>query len=91
MNARTALVSWSLLAALAAYGPAISEPSNRISDRNRQKQAAEQERAELRKKLSDLKEDIVKTEKARGNAAAMGEVMTERQRRGGWQHEKITE
>jgi septal ring factor EnvC (AmiA/AmiB activator) len=69
MIARTALVSWSLLAALAAYEPAIAEPSNRVSDRNRQKQAAEQERAELRKKLSDLKEDIVKTEKARGNAA----------------------
>jgi septal ring factor EnvC (AmiA/AmiB activator) len=69
MIARTALVSWSLLAALAACEPAIAEPSNRVSDRNRQKQAAEQERAELRKKLSDLKEDIVKTEKARGDAA----------------------
>ena len=69
MIARTALVSWSLLAALAACEPAIAEPSNRVSDRNRQKQAAEQERAELRKKLADLKEDIVKTEKARGDAA----------------------
>ena len=69
MIARTALVSWSLLAALVACEPAIAEPANRVSDRNRQKQAAEQERAELRKKLSDLKEDIVKTEKARGDAA----------------------
>ena len=69
MIARTAFVSWSLLAALVACEPAIAEPANRVSDRNRQKQAAEQERAELRKKLSDLKEDIVKTEKARGNAA----------------------
>ena len=69
MIARTALVSWSLLAVLAACEPAIAEPANRVSDRNRQKQAAEQERAELRKKLSDLKEDIVKTEKARGDAA----------------------
>ena len=69
MIARTALVSWSLLAALAACEPAIAEPANRVSDRHRQKQAAEQERTELRKKLSDLKEDIVKTEKARGDAA----------------------
>ena len=69
MIARTALVSWSLLAALAACEPAFAEQANRVSDRNRQKQAAEQERAELRKKLSDLKEDIVKTEKARGDAA----------------------
>jgi hypothetical protein len=69
MITRATLISWALLAVLAAHGPAIAEPSNRISDRNRQKQAAEQERAELRKKLSDLKEDIVKTEKARGDAA----------------------
>jgi septal ring factor EnvC (AmiA/AmiB activator) len=69
MIARTALVSWFLLASLAALGPVSAETSNRVSDRNRQKQAAEQERAELRKKLSDLKEDIVRTEKARGDAA----------------------
>ena len=69
MITRATLISWALLAALDAHGPATAEPSNRISDRNRQKQAAEQERAELRKKLSDLKEDIVKTEKARGDAA----------------------
>ena len=38
-------------------------------ERARQKQAAEEERAELRKKLDHLKEDIVRTEKARGHAA----------------------
>ena len=69
MIARTALVSGCLLALLAACGPANSETANRVSDRNRQKQAAEQERAELRRKLSELKEDIVRTEKARGDAA----------------------
>jgi len=69
MIARIALVSCYFWAALAAYGPALAETSNRVSDRQRQKQAAEQERAELRKKLSDLKQDIVKTEKARGDAA----------------------
>ncbi len=69
MIARIALVSCYFLAALAAHGPALAETSNRVSDRQRQKQAAEQERAELRKKLSDLKQDIVKTEKARGDAA----------------------
>ena len=54
---------------LSAQRPVIAEPPNRVSDRTRQKQAAEQERAALRKKLSDLKKDIVRTEKARGNAA----------------------
>jgi septal ring factor EnvC (AmiA/AmiB activator) len=62
-------VPLTLLALLIAHGPALSEPAGRVSDRSRQKQVAEQERAELRKKLSDLKEDIVKTEKARGDAA----------------------
>jgi septal ring factor EnvC (AmiA/AmiB activator) len=62
-------VTLTLVALLMAHGLALSEPTGRLSDRSRQKQAAEQERAELRKKLSDLKEDIVKTEKARGDAA----------------------
>ncbi len=38
-------------------------------ERSRQKQQAEQEREELRKKLAALKADIAKTEKAHGNAA----------------------
>ena len=69
MSIRIAVVGSLLVALLAALGPAVAEPPNRVSERHRQKQAAEQERAELRKKLSDLKEDIVRTEKARGNAA----------------------
>ncbi len=69
MSARLAVISGLLLALLAAQGPALAEPPNRGSDRHRQKQVAEQERATLRKKLSELKEDIVRTEKARGDAA----------------------
>lgn len=69
MTARLAVISGLLLTLLAVQWPVAAEPPNRVSDRTRQKQAAEQERAELRKKLSDLKKDIVKTEKARGDAA----------------------
>jgi septal ring factor EnvC (AmiA/AmiB activator) len=72
---------------------AAAEPKS--ADRARQKQQAEQERAELRRKLDDLKTDIVKTEKAHGNAAdalassekaisnanrALRELLTEQQR-----------
>ena len=57
-----------LAAALALPGAAFAEPA-RSSERSRQKQQAEQERAELRKKLSELKADIAKTEKAQGRAA----------------------
>jgi septal ring factor EnvC (AmiA/AmiB activator) len=69
MSARLAVIGSLFLALLSAQGPAVAQTPNRVSDRHRQKQVAEQERAELRKKLSDLKEDIVRTEKARGDAA----------------------
>ncbi|MFM7657061.1 MAG: murein hydrolase activator EnvC family protein [Burkholderiaceae bacterium] len=46
---------------------ASAEPKS--ADRTRQKQQAEQERTELRRKLDDLKADIAKTEQARGHAA----------------------
>lgn len=69
MSYRLAVVSGLILVLLAAQGPVFAEPPNRISDRQRQKQVAEQNRAELRKKLTALKEDIVKTEKARVDAA----------------------
>ena len=52
---------------LATQSVAGAEPKS--ADRARQKQQAEQERTELRRKLDDLKTDIVKTEKAHGNAA----------------------
>lgn len=55
-----------------AWLPAIAaqaEPVQKSAERTRQKQQAEQERAELRKKLDALKSDIAKTEKAHGHAA----------------------
>lgn len=55
-----------LLAAFALSG-AQAEPKS--AERSRQKQQAEQERAELRQRLGTLKADIAKTEKARGHAA----------------------
>lgn len=64
------VTGWSLAAALAgSLLAAHAEVSTKVTERSRQKQAAEQERADLRKKLSDLKEDISKTEKERGHAA----------------------
>ena len=64
---RRALTFW-IVATLAASS-AMAEPSAKSLERSRQKESAEQERAELRKKLLTLKEDIGKTEKARGHAA----------------------
>lgn len=46
-----------------------AEPANKLSERARQKQIAEETRADLRKKLSELKENILKTEKAHTHAA----------------------
>jgi septal ring factor EnvC (AmiA/AmiB activator) len=59
-----------LIAAL--VGPLLvvhAEPSTKLSERARQKQIAEETRADLRKKLSELKENILKTEKAHTHAA----------------------
>ena len=53
---------WPLLAAHA-------EPATKLSERARQKQIAEETRADLRKKLNELKENILKTEKAHNHAA----------------------
>ena len=64
-----------LAAAVAAAAAVLSLPAAhaettvKSAERARQKQAAEDERAELRRKLTNLKEDIVRTEKARGHAA----------------------
>lgn len=64
---RRALTFW--IAATLTASSAMAEPSAKSLERSRQKESAEQERAELRKKLLTLKEDIGKTEKARGHAA----------------------
>jgi murein hydrolase activator len=49
--------------------PVHAEPSTKLSERARQKQIAEETRADLRKKLNELKENILKTEKAHTHAA----------------------
>jgi len=64
---RRALTFW--IAATLTASSAMAEPSAKSLERSRQKESAEQERAELRKKLLTIKEDIGKTEKARGHAA----------------------
>ncbi len=61
------LITAFALNCLAMQSVAGAEPKS--ADRARQKQQAEQERSELRRKLDDLKTDIVKTEKAHGHAA----------------------
>ena len=61
------LITAFALNCLATQSVAGAEPKS--ADRARQKQQAEQERTELRRKLDDLKTDIVKTEKAHGHAA----------------------
>lgn len=43
--------------------------ANKVTERSKQKQTAESERAELRKKLAALKREIGQTETARGHAA----------------------
>jgi len=43
--------------------------AQQVTERTRQKQAAEKERADLQQKLANLKRDIDKTETAKGNAA----------------------
>jgi septal ring factor EnvC (AmiA/AmiB activator) len=63
----TALVAVLALGALAPAQTLAQGPKS--AERSRQKHQAEQERAELRKKLSALKADIAQTEKAHGHAA----------------------
>ena len=60
---RAALLAVLALALPGAYG------EQKSAERSRQKQQAEQERAELRQRLGMLKADIAKTEKAHGHAA----------------------
>lgn len=64
---RTAI---NLAAAVAVALCLLSSASGaQTTERTRQKQAAEKERADLQRKLADLKRDIDKTETAKGNAA----------------------
>lgn len=50
-------------------GAALAQPAPKVTERSRQKQAVESERADLRQKLSALKHSIEQTENARGQAA----------------------
>jgi len=61
-----ALTLCALMIALAAGAPAHAQKQ---TDRSKQKQAAESERAELRRKLTTLKRDIDRTESAKSSAA----------------------
>ncbi len=65
----SALALAASLALLAPAPAAHAQTTLKSTERTRQKQQAEQERAELRKKLDTLKTDIAKTEKAHGHAA----------------------
>jgi len=62
---------WGVLAALSAVAlcAGMQTHAARFSERNKQQQAAEAERAELQQKLNALKQDISRTELARGHAA----------------------
>ncbi len=60
------MLACALLAALAIGTPAHAQKQ---TDRSKQKQAAEAERADLRRKLTSLKKDIDRTESAKSNAA----------------------
>lgn len=61
-----ALTLCALMIALTAGTPAHAQKQ---TDRSKQKQAAESERAELRRKLTTLKRDIDRTESAKSSAA----------------------
>src|SRR4051812_17217823 len=54
---------------LSGVPQAWAAKSHKATERSRQKQAAEAERAALRQKLSALKRDISKTETAKSHAA----------------------
>lgn len=62
---------WALFAVAAAGILMLAAPvhANKATERSKQKQAAESERAELRRRLADLKREIGKTESARSHAA----------------------
>lgn len=61
-----ALGAAALAAALCLPSPPVAA---QVTERAKQKQAAEKERADLQQKLANLKRDIDKTETAKGNAA----------------------
>jgi septal ring factor EnvC (AmiA/AmiB activator) len=69
MPAQRYLLAAALASLCLALPAAQAIDAPKSTERTRQKQQAEQERAALRKKLDGLKADIAKTEKAHGHAA----------------------
>ena len=69
-NRRTS-AGWRLLAALAMASLLLSAPAsaNKVTERTKQKRAAEAERTELQQKLTTLKREITQTEVAKSHAA----------------------
>lgn len=63
------VISTVLAAALLSAALWHSGAMAQVTERSRQKQAAEKERADLQQKLANLKRDIDRTETAKGNAA----------------------
>jgi septal ring factor EnvC (AmiA/AmiB activator) len=62
-------IALTALAALVFGGMAPAHAAPKVTERSKQKQAAEAERAELRKKLDNLKHDISRTESAKEQVA----------------------
>jgi len=68
-QSRAAAMSLGAVLVLAAALSAPSVSAQPVTERSRQKQAAEKERADLQQRLATLKRDINQTETAKGNAA----------------------
>jgi len=68
-QSRAAAMSLGAVLLLAAALAAPSVSAQPVTERSRQKQAAEKERADLQQRLAVLKRDINQTETAKGNAA----------------------
>lgn len=71
MIKRRLRINWKLLSALglAALMLGTAAHASKVTERTRQKRAAESQRAELQKKLEALKRDITRTETAKSHAA----------------------
>lgn len=71
LKKRRTSAGWRFLAALAMASLLLSAPAsaNKVTERTKQKRAAEAERAELQQKLTTLKREITQTEVAKSHAA----------------------
>lgn len=71
LKKRRTSAGWRFLATLAMASLLLSAPAsaNKVTERTKQKRAAEAERAELQQKLTTLKREITQTEVAKSHAA----------------------